>query len=295
MTHAKPWGWKVAAYLWTKSIGAGVALVAAFLLAFGFLDGSRLLNGAAPLLALLFTTITTVLLIWDLKRPERFFYLLFVPGAGGRRAGPRPNLRSWLTRGAWCLIGLSTFTALWLLAYVSGLDEALPPLWWLSAVGAIAAAGYTAFLFGQAEGRDLWQSPLYLWHLLAAEVAAGAAVLLLGAALGGEERGVLEAIARVLAVGTTAAGLIALAEVFSHHPTADAARAAHELAFGRFRLPYWLGAILLGAVLPPLAAVLYLAVDAPAALPVAGALAALAGLAAFEWAWVEAGQVVPLS
>ena len=31
---------------------------------------------------------------------------------------------------------------------------------------ALGAAGYSAFLFAQAEGRDFWQSPLVLPHLL---------------------------------------------------------------------------------------------------------------------------------
>jgi Fe-S-cluster-containing dehydrogenase component/formate-dependent nitrite reductase membrane component NrfD len=294
VAHARPWGWRVAAYLWTKAIAAGAALVAAFLLIFGFLDGSAMLNGAAPLIALAFTALTTVLLIWDLKRPERFFYLLVVPGQGSR-GGWRPNLRSWLTRGAWCLIGFGAATTLWLLAYVAGLESLLPPLWWLSALGAIAAAGYTGFLFGQAEGRDLWQSPLYLWHLLTAAVTAGAAVLLAGAAVGGEGREVLAPLARVLLTGALLTGLLALAEVYGRHATADATRAARELADGRFRLPFWLGAVLAGAVVPALAAALYLAAGAPAAVPVIGGLVALAGLAAHEWAWVEAGQVVPLS
>jgi Fe-S-cluster-containing dehydrogenase component/formate-dependent nitrite reductase membrane component NrfD len=290
VSHARPWGWKVAAYLWTKSIGAGAALVAAFLLAFDFLDGSRLLNGIAPLLALLFTGITTVLLVADLKRPERFFYLLFVPD--GRW---QPNFGSWLVRGAWCLIAFGAFTGLWWLAHVSGVDDALPALWWLAGLAAIATAGYTAFLFGQAEGRDLWQSPLYLWHLLAAAVTAGASALVLAGVFDSTGREVIETLARVLAVGAAATGLLSVAEIAGRHPTADAARAAHELAFGRFRLWFWLGGVLLGALLPLGAALLYLSTDAPSAVLFAGAVAALAGLAASEWAWVEAGQVVPLS
>ena len=29
----------------------------------------------------------------------------------------------------------------------------------------MASAGYSAFLFAQARGRDFWQSPLLFWHL----------------------------------------------------------------------------------------------------------------------------------
>ena len=38
-------------------------------------------------------------------------------------------------------------------------------------------AGYTAFLFGQAEGRDLWQSPVLFWHLLVQAVMVGSGAL----------------------------------------------------------------------------------------------------------------------
>jgi len=44
---------------------------------------------------------------------------------------------------------------------------------------ALAAAGYSAYLFGQAEGRDFWQSPLLLPHLIVAAMLAGAASLVL--------------------------------------------------------------------------------------------------------------------
>src|SRR2546430_17438898 len=64
----RPWGWKVSAYLWTKSIAAGVLLVAA-LGVFSELAGGGWLSGTvAPLLALVFLAITTGLLVFDLKR-----------------------------------------------------------------------------------------------------------------------------------------------------------------------------------------------------------------------------------
>ena len=75
---------------------------------------------------------------------------------------------------------------LWLLRAGVEPGRLLQLLVWPAAVVAAAAAGYSAFLFGQAEGRDFWQSPLLLPHLLAAALAAGAAILMLVAdALGG--------------------------------------------------------------------------------------------------------------
>src|SRR6185312_7861317 len=91
----------------------------------------------------------------------------------------KPNWRSWLVWGGWILMAYGGVATLWLLAGLAGRPGALI---WL-AVPVIflagATAGYSAFLFGQAEGRDFWQSPLLLPHLLVAALAAGSAALLL--------------------------------------------------------------------------------------------------------------------
>jgi Fe-S-cluster-containing dehydrogenase component len=87
--HPASWGWKVWSYLWTKSIAAGALLAAALL---GIFDREMahhtLVTQAAPIVALLFITITSLLLIFDLKRPERFWY------------DDWPNWKSWLVRGS---------------------------------------------------------------------------------------------------------------------------------------------------------------------------------------------------
>ena len=43
----------------------------------------------------------------------------------------------------------------------------------------IGVAIYTAFLFGQAEGRDLWQSSLLPFHLFVQSLMVGSGVLLI--------------------------------------------------------------------------------------------------------------------
>jgi formate-dependent nitrite reductase membrane component NrfD len=123
-------------------MAAGLPLVAAFLIALGA-DSSRL-GVAVPATALIFTTITAVLLVADLKRPERFYFLL-----------TRPNPRSWVVIGAWILIAYGAIAALWLLCAL--LKEGMPQLpVWTAAALAIANAGYSGLLFAQARGRDLW-------------------------------------------------------------------------------------------------------------------------------------------
>lgn len=53
---------------------------------------------------------------------------------------------------------------------------------WPAVPSAALTAGYTAFLFGQAEGRDLWQSSMLLWHLLAQAALPGSGSLRAAAA-----------------------------------------------------------------------------------------------------------------
>src|SRR5690349_7572539 len=71
----RPWGWKVAAYLWTKSIAAGAFLVASLGLVGGLLTADGLVGLAVPAIGLAFLVLTSLLLILDLKRPDRFLYL----------------------------------------------------------------------------------------------------------------------------------------------------------------------------------------------------------------------------
>ncbi len=82
-------GLKVWTYLWTKSISAGGLLLGALLVLFTT-DRSGLVTIAAPAIAVGFLLITAALLIWDLKQPKRFLFLL----------DPRKiNRRSWLALG----------------------------------------------------------------------------------------------------------------------------------------------------------------------------------------------------
>jgi hypothetical protein len=79
VSHERPWGWKVSAYLWTKSISAGAFFLAAIAIGFGFVRGDWLYESAAPLVSLFFLAATVGLLVWDLKRPDRFLSILFRP------------------------------------------------------------------------------------------------------------------------------------------------------------------------------------------------------------------------
>jgi Fe-S-cluster-containing dehydrogenase component/formate-dependent nitrite reductase membrane component NrfD len=270
--HRVHWGWPVAAYLVTKGIAAGAAMLAPFAAELGLRGAAA--KWAPELIALAFTLITTFLLVEDLHRPLKFLTLL-----------TRPNKRSWLVKGAWILIAFSTTVSATLAC--TWLGDALDPSWaawvaplrWVGAVLALGVAGYTAWLFAQCEGRDLWQSRLLLPHLLVQGILCGA-VAYLAFAPGNE-------VLRWIALGALAAhALLALLERHSGHATANARQAAAFLDVVRWgRLPVFaLGFVLAGA-----SVALLFAVPGLAWLP------ALAALFAYEHAYVRAGQLPPLS
>jgi formate-dependent nitrite reductase membrane component NrfD/ferredoxin len=277
--HRVPWHWQVPAYLVTKAIGAGMFTIAATGVALGLLPATALFTTIASLLSMLLIGVTTVLLVWDLDRPERFWTILV-----------RPQWRSWLVRGAWILIAFSAVAGLFLFGHLSGSSALSNSLIWPGVVLAILTAVYTAFLFAQAEGRDLWQSALLPGHLFVQALMAGAAGLLIV----GLFLGLAPETARVLAWMFGVALLVNLllttgGEFAVPHASLVAKTAARMITRGRYARHYWVS--LLAGLLLPLAIVLF-AGGSPAALALAGGLSLL-GLFAYEWAYVMAPQQVP--
>ncbi|MDP4677011.1 MAG: polysulfide reductase NrfD [Candidatus Nanopelagicales bacterium] len=286
--HPRPWGWKVWTYLWTKSISAGGLLLGALLVLFTT-DRTSLVTIAAPAIAVGFLLITAALLIWDLKQPKRFLFLL----------DPRKiNRRSWLALGG-IFLGLGAGIAgLWL---VVGVADALGILDWTSVISvlawpavpaAIMVAGYTAFLFGQAEGRDLWQSPALFWHLQAQAVMVGAGVLLALSMILSDTAS-QRWLAWALVVGVGAHLLVTAVDFGGSHSTRNAQIAAHAITHGRYRRQFWWGSIAMSAVGGGLG--LAVALGAPIWLGLIAGLLVQPALLAHERVFVMAGQDPPLS
>lgn len=287
--HPRPWGWKVWTYLWTKSVAAGAGILGALLILLTG-TGSTLVTTAAPLVALVFLLITAALLVWDLKRPGRFWFLLMPH---------KIQRKSWLAIGGLFLGLYSALAGLWFLAGAADLlglvdtGTIITVLAWPAIPAAVMTAGYTAFLFGQAEGRDLWQSPTLFWHLMAQAVMAGAgALLLIGIAL---DPGIetMRWLAWALTIGTAAHLVILAVEYGGHHRTRNAAVGARMITHGRYKTAFWGGGVALSVVAVALA--LASALGAPVALAVLGGLVGQASLLIYESVFVKAGQDVPLS
>src|SRR5690606_38684711 len=134
VAHDVHWGWKVSAYLVTKGIAAGAAILAPLVAV-----DEPPLGGVLPeLIALLFLLATVVLLIADLKRPMLFFRLL-----------TRPNTKSWLVKGGFVLTTYGLVVTLAGAARLAGAEQLAEGLRFAGVALGVMVAIYTAFLFAQ--------------------------------------------------------------------------------------------------------------------------------------------------
>jgi Fe-S-cluster-containing dehydrogenase component len=264
--HRVEWGKPIAIYLVTKGIAAGCAMLAPFAAALG-LRGLEA-RWWPEAIAIAMSLLTLGLLVEDLARPALFYRLL-----------TRPNWKSWLVRGG-VLLGAFTATAAGAMALrAARLETAAEALRAVTGLLGVGVAAYTAMLFAQCRGRDLWESPMMAPHLVVQAVMCGGATLLALAPASGP-------LAAVTMIATAAHIALSVAERFRRHPTGNAAQAAAFLGtvrLGPFRA--WRDGLLAGAA----GALLALVVPEAAIIPV------LAGLFLYEHAWVRAGQLPPLS
>jgi Fe-S-cluster-containing dehydrogenase component/formate-dependent nitrite reductase membrane component NrfD len=276
--HKIPWHWQVPSYLTAKAIGAGAFIVAALGLVFGLFPADAFFTTIATFLSLLFIGVNTGFLVWDLDRPDRFWTILI-----------RPQWKSWLARGAFILISFSGVGGLFFLGQLLNLEFS-NLLLWPGIILAILSATYTAFLFSQAEGRDLWQSTLLPWHMFVQAIMAGAAALLIAALFFSSAPEAVRALAWTLGLSLLVNLALTLGGEFAvPHASNVAAAAAHLITHGRYKNHYW-GSVLFGLTLPLL--LVAFASASPVALASAGALS-LVGLFVYEWAFVMAPQEVP--
>jgi Fe-S-cluster-containing dehydrogenase component len=284
VNHEVHWGWKVSAYLVTKGVAAGAAILAPLLPPLGVAGFAA--DYLPELTALLFTAITLGLLVLDLKRPMYFFRLL-----------TRPNTRSWLVKGGWVLSAFSAVTVAAIGARLLGFGDAADALRYLNVPLGVMTAVYTAWLFAQCEGRDLWQDPGKLSvQLLAQALMLGGAVLLPFAAAPVPPAAVLSA---AIVLGAAAHLWVALGKLRADHGTANARQAAALLPripvlpggdLKAFPLGLWLTSVAAGLALLLVAFGLTNAGTGAVVL-----VLTTLGLYLYEQAFVRAAQIPPLS
>ena len=280
--HSRPWGAKISTYLWTKSISAGIMLMLATLAITipNFITATLNDLYKIILLAFAFLAITGYFLVADLKRPERFVYVFL-----------KPNFSSWLVRGTFVISLFGFIILLWLVA------PSNPALQYVTMPVAALAAGYSAFLFAQAEGRDFWQSPSSFIHFVFAALQAGSASLIIASPL--FSTSMPESITAMLVVSLVFSNivlaLVAISEVFQRHATAEAEFSARYMRSGEGAYYFWIAFVAVGVITSSIVGILYLSFSQSYLYAVAAAVAALIGLYAYEHTWVKAGQAPPLS
>ncbi len=280
--HQMTWKEKVSGYLVTKAIAAGVMLVAALFVLMDRVEQASV-GVVPPMIAGLFLALTGVLLISDLKQPSRFHYLI-----------TKGNWESWLVKGAYILMAFTAVCGLWWIGGLADSKSMLQILAIPAVIGAAGTAGYTAFLFGQCEGRDLWQTPLLLPVLLAQAVTAGGSVY--GIMNIFMDVPSLKAVCWVILGGVIATGALIGIELVSHG-SRHVELAVHAMTKGKYANQFWYGGVLVGLAIPAVLVIFSLIVGGGAAdgATAIAAIAALVGMFAYEDTFVRAGQSVPLS
>ena len=274
------WGWEVSGYVWTKAIASGVFLVLFLATIFGWAEPTAATEWWTYGLGLLFLTLTGVLLVMDLDQPTRFLYVLL-----------RPHWGSWLVKGGYTITAYGGLLTLLAVGLYFDLPVVKQLAGWLTAIVAVVVAIYTAFLFGQAKGRDFWQSPTLAVHMLVHSFMAGAAALALVSGWSDTSAEWLNYLGVVMAVGIAVNLLTMVVELTMTHPTVDSHTVANMITRGRYATKFYVGVVLIGNLLP--LALLLLGAGNWALL--AASAAVLVGIYFTEQIWVEAPQRIALS
>jgi formate-dependent nitrite reductase membrane component NrfD len=162
---------------------------------------------------------------------------------------------------------------------------------WINIPLAILVSIYTAFLFGQAKGRDFWQSPLLILHMLAHSIMAGAAVLILMRAIGVFEITFPLMLEKAFIYATLANLLLMIIEFAVVRHTTDAAKVVEMILRGRYALAFWGGVVVFGNVIP----LLLMGITPIGPVHVVAAMMVIVGIYLTERIWIEAPQRISLT
>ena len=237
------WTWEVPVYFWLGGIAGGAYLTASAAALFGDADDRRS-TGAGFYVAAAAALPCAPLLIADLGRPDRFHHMLRV----FKPLSP-------MNLGAWALTAFSA-AAVARAAWQAGRESRLPaplgsvtrllPRGLLDVGGTVSGmvlAGYTGVLLA-ATNVPLWAKSKMLSAVFTVSgVSAGAAAVSWAAQARSTDR-----TRRKLERIETGGALAELAVISAY--VAQSGRAGKPLRERRFALPFWGGAVGLGAIAP---------------------------------------------
>ncbi len=259
---------RAALLTWTQALSAGVYLVPALAVLLGALPGDQTIwRIVAPIIGLLYLLGSVGVLSWTAERRGRLALIV-----------RRPNLSSWLARGALAGLALGVIMALQLLSTLAG----LPLDGLLIAPGlalALALPAHSPMALRQCRGRALWRPAHSVPRAIFASAMMGGAMLLpFVGVICPEYTGAFAASAALGALGWVG---LAGVDLLLPAPTPEGQIARRELRAGPWRWLAWGGALLgLSGLLAPL-------LGPWITLPV------LAGPLLFNHAFLGAGQSAP--
>lgn len=235
-------------------------------------------------LAFLLVTVGGFAHLLFLGHPERFWRMAVGIGS------------SWISRG---LVGMTLFFVsgfFYLLLLWAGGRETLlgAVVLILSLIGAVWVVIYKGFVWASSKGIPLWNTPLIPALYIAYALRGGAAVLLMVATLGAGVVSLepLEVIKLWLAVSTAVLVLIYLEVMRGSGMTA--LRSVELILFGRVALPFYLGAVAVGLIIPIVIGGLAYFYNIPPGLVGLVALFSLIGDLAIIYCIAKAGLYRPL-
>ncbi len=240
MVYEPVWGPIIAWYLFLAGLGAGAYVTSAFL---GWRHpDATFMRKVGYLIAPVAVAIGLVLLMLDaeagLHNPLRFFYLL-------------TNFTSVMT---WGVVFLGAFTVVAIVALALNLLKRNIPNW-LDIVGVVLAlcvAMYTGVLLGVCNTFPLWNNALLPILFLVSAMSTGMAIVLAVAAVGHADEfnrvGVLKKFHFCLPIIELVL-VASLLFITSSNSEAGFASVV-SLVAGQWALPFWIGLVGIGLVLP---------------------------------------------
>jgi formate-dependent nitrite reductase membrane component NrfD/ferredoxin len=286
--HKIQWHWELPSYIVTKNIAGGLYMLMSLGVMFNLFTFDSLTFLTAGFTAMVFMLLTVILLIKDLSQPKRFLNILL-----------RPQWKSWVARGAYIMVAFTALAGLWWLlegaTYLGWLPSELmtgirPFAAWITFPFALGVVVYTAFLLGQAEGRDMWQSNLLPFQLFAQSMMVASGMFMIVNLFVPFSADLHTLLVGLFPTSITINLLLTLAGKINSFASEVALLAHREMTHGRFRKHYWWGGITLGHLVP----LALLFAFSTFALPVAVACA-IVGLFFYEYAFVMAPQHIPNS
>lgn len=243
----RPWGWIIVIYLFLGGLAAGLFLVGAVAdFVFGVGEAFRPGLYLSPVLV----GVGSLLLVFDLGRPERMWRVFVNPSAI-------------MTVGAWVLLIFMAVGALYASCWLPFLPWSGNPLLRhsLAVVGgvlAVATAIYTGVLLGGVKAYPFWNSPALPVLFLVSSVSTGLAAhgLLLPLAGTHDVAGLESVLGRVDAGVLLLELIVLVIYAFMMYGTTFASSTIHQsvaaspVIRGKLAAPFWGGVIGVGIVLP---------------------------------------------